>query len=208
MLGYSIRSQDFWELIIVVISATFGSMLRIFLASSTCIISRNFSRWCTWICVWKFRWINMPCEKLGTTSCRGFDYVLGVSNYKHICRWFALQYVTKNWILKGYMFCIHYLKADTVSIIYKISILRVPGAQVWNGDFRQQIVHQRSLSYRELTLHHFVVSSTSVRRARVINWKSCAKCCVVVFNMSKFIPNKEHLRTELIFCLHSKKTAA
>ena len=34
------------------------------------------------------------------------------------------------------------------------------------------------------------------------------KCMLsVVFNMSKFIP-KQHSRTTLIFCLHSKKTAA
>ena len=33
-------------------------------------------------------------------------------------------------------------------------------------------------------------------------------CCVVVFNMSKFILNKEHLWAELIFCFHLKKTAA
>ena len=38
--------------------------------------------------------------------------------------------------------------------------------------------------------------------------KVCALCCVIVFNMSKFIPNKEHSRTALIFCLHLKKTAA
>ena len=30
----------------------------------------------------------------------------------------------------------------------------------------------------------------------------------VVFNMSKFIPNKERSRTAFIFCFHLKKTAA
>ena len=47
-------------------------------------------------------------------------------------------------------------------------------------DFRQQMVHQSSLCYKDLTLHHFVVSSTSVRRAQVINWKSVCivLCCV------------------------------
>ena len=38
--------------------------------------------------------------------------------------------------------------------------------------------------------------------------KVCAQCCVAVFNMSKFIPNKEYSRTALIFCFHLKKTAA
>ena len=59
----------------------------------------------------------------------------------------------------------------------------------------------------DLTLRHFVMSSTSVRHARVINWKSV--CIVyVVFNMSKFIPNKEHLWTALVVCVHLTKTAA
>ena len=30
----------------------------------------------------------------------------------------------------------------------------------------------------------------------------------MVFNMSKFIPNKEYSRSALIFCFHLKKTAA
>jgi len=29
-----------------------------------------------------------------------------------------------------------------------------------------------------------------------------------MFNMTKFVPNKEHSRTALIFCFHLKKTAA
>ena len=48
------------------------------------------------------------------------------------------------------------------------------------------MVHQRSLCYEDLTLRDFVVSSTSVRGTRVINWKSVC----LVFNMLKFIPNK------------------
>ena len=42
------------------------------------------------------------------------------------------------------------------------------------------MVHQSSLCYKDLALRHFVVSSTSVRRARVINWKSVyvMYCCV------------------------------
>ena len=33
----------------------------------------------------------------------------------------------------------------------------IPGARVWNANFRQQMVYQSSLCYRDLTLHHFVV---------------------------------------------------
>ena len=59
----------------------------------------------------------------------------------------------------------------------------VPGAQVRNADFRQQMVHQSSLCYKELTLRHFVVSSTCVRRVRVIYWKSVCivLCCCVQY---------------------------
>ena len=42
---------------------------------------------------------------------------------------------------------------------------------VWNADFRQQMAHQSSLRHKDLTPRRFVVPSTIVRRARVINWK-------------------------------------
>ena len=86
----------------------------------------------------------------------------------------------------------------------------LPGVQVTNLDFTQQMVHQNSLCYKDWTMRHFVVSSTSVRRARVINWKSVCvvSCRALVFNMSKFIPNEALSRTALIFCFHLKKTAA
>ena len=77
-------------------------------------------------------------------------------------------------------------------------------------EFQTTDVHQSSLCHKDLTLSHFVVSSTNVKRARVMNWESVCIVlyCVVGFNMSKAIPNKEHLRTALIFCFHLKKTAA
>ena len=58
---------------------------------------------------------------------------------------------------------------------------RLLGVHVRNADFGQQMVHQSSLCYKDLTLHHFVVSSTSIRRARVLNWKSVftVLCCFV-----------------------------
>ena len=36
----------------------------------------------------------------------------------------------------------------------------------------------------------------------------CAQCWVDVFDMSKFIPNKEHSQTILIFSFHLKKIVA
>ena len=61
------------------------------------------------------------------------------------------------------------------------TVVLLQGVQVWNADFRQQMVHQSSLCYKDLTLRNFVVSSTIVRRARVINWKSVCivLCCYV-----------------------------
>jgi len=38
--------------------------------------------------------------------------------------------------------------------------------------------------------------------------EKCLQCCVAVFNMTKFVSNKEHSRTALMFCFHLKKTAA
>ena len=35
-----------------------------------------------------------------------------------------------------------------------------------------------------------------------------AQYCVAVFNVTKFVPNKEHSQTALTFCFHLKKTAA
>ena len=45
------------------------------------------------------------------------------------------------------------------------------------------MVHQSSSCYKDLTPRHFVVSSTSVRCARVINWKSVSivLCCCVQY---------------------------
>ena len=61
--------------------------------------------------------------------------------------------------------------------------LFIPGARVWNADLRQQTALRSSLWCKDLTLRHFVVSSTSVRRAREINWKSfcVVLCCCVQY---------------------------
>ena len=38
------------------------------------------------------------------------------------------------------------------------SNMQIPGVQVLNVDFRQQMVHQSNLCCKDLTLRHFVVS--------------------------------------------------
>ena len=83
-----------------------------------------------------------------------------------------------------------------------------PSVQVWNANFRQQMVHQSRLCYKDLTLLHFGVSSTSVRRARVINWKSVCTVLCCCANMSRFIPNKELSQAPLMSCFNFKKTGA
>ena len=61
----------------------------------------------------------------------------------------------------------------------RFNVLLLPGVQVWKSDFRRHMVHQNSIYYKGLTPRHFVVSSTSVRRGRVINWKSvCIVLCI------------------------------
>ena len=51
----------------------------------------------------------------------------------------------------------------------KVITQYLPDVQIRNAAFRQQMVHQSSLCYKDLILIHSVVSSTSVRHARVIN---------------------------------------
>ena len=50
-------------------------------------------------------------------------------------------------------------------------------------------------------IRHFIVPSTSIKRAKWFDWKVFALCCVAVFNMTKFVPNinKEHSRTAINF---------
>ena len=66
---------------------------------------------------------------------------------------------------------------------YMFVFYQLPGVQVWYADFRQQMVQRSGLCYKDLTLHYFVVSSTSVWCARVINWKSLwiVLCCSVQY---------------------------
>ena len=53
------------------------------------------------------------------------------------------------------------------------------------------MVHQSSLCYEDLIVRHFVVSSTSVRRARVINWKSvCVVLCYCVQYVEIYIEQR------------------
>ena len=88
------------------------------------------------------------------------------------------------------------------------------------------MVHQSSLRYKDLTLHHFVVSSICDRRARLINWKSVCLvlCCCVrlcqnlyrtknihgrnkffVFILRKLLPNyTDYFEKLMVNILHRK----
>ena len=61
------------------------------------------------------------------------------------------------------------------------------------------MVHQSSLCYNDLTLHHFVVSSTSVEHLRVSNWKSMCMvlCCCVQYVE---IYTEQRIFADSIFC--------
>ena len=44
------------------------------------------------------------------------------------------------------------IKANSQEILS----IYTPGVQVWNADYRQEMVHQSSLCYKDLTLRHFL----------------------------------------------------
>ena len=89
----------------------------------------------------------------------------------------------ENWqydaILNG---IVYNIRADTTWKQYESIFIHLPGVRIRNANFRQQMVHKSSLCYEDLTLRHFVVTSTSVKRAQVINWKSVriVLCCCVL----------------------------
>ena len=87
-------------------------------------------------------------------------------------------------------------------------LVAIPGVQVWNADFRNRwrtnAVCAIKIWQSTILLRHRQVSD--VHECYIE--KVCAQCCFAVFNMSKFIPIKEHSWTALIFGFHLKKTAA
>ena len=70
------------------------------------------------------------------------------------------------------------------------------------------MAQQSSLCYKDLTLRHFIVSQTSVRRARVINWKSvCTMLCGCVQYVEIYTKRRASAN-RIDFCFHLKKIAA
>ena len=63
-------------------------------------------------------------------------------------------------------------------------------------------MHQSSLRHKDLTLRHFVVSSTSVRRTHVIKLEMCVHIVVLLCSMCR---NLYRTRTALISCFNLKK---
>ena len=84
----------------------------------------------------------------------------------------------------------------------------LPRVQVQNAYFRQQMLHQSSLCCKDLTPSHFIVSLTSVGRARVINWKSvCAVLCCCVQYIGIYAEQRAFV-DGINFCFRLKKSAA
>jgi len=69
------------------------------------------------------------------------------------------------------------------------------------------MAHQCSVKYKDLTLYAILLYHQQVSTAQSDLIEKCLHS-IAVFNMSKFVPNREHSRTALIFCFHLKKTAA
>ena len=66
------------------------------------------------------------------------------------------------------------------------------------------MAHQCSVKYKDLTLYAILLYHQQVSNAQSDLIEKCLHS--IVFN-TKFVPNKEHSRTLLIFCFHLKKTA-
>ena len=81
-----------------------------------------------------------------------------------------------------------------------------PDVQVWNANFKHQMVHQCGLFYNDLGLCHFLVSSTGVRRTLVINWKSVFSIVLCSIFRYLYWTKRIHVQHEF-FCFHVKKTA-
>ena len=83
--------------------------------------------------------------------------------------------------------------------------------QVCKCEMRVSDNRWRNRAVRAINIWRCAILSRHRQVSDVHEWwskKVCAQYRVVVFYTSKFIPNKEHSRTTLIFCFHSKKTAA
>ena len=77
----------------------------------------------------------------------------------------------------NFAYCWRMILCDPLLLL----LLHIPGVQARNDDFTQQMVHQRAVCAIKIWHCAFFVSSTSVRRARVINWKSvCIVWCSCV----------------------------
>jgi len=67
------------------------------------------------------------------------------------------------------------------------------------------MAHQCSVKYKDLTLY-VLLYHQQVSNAQSDLIEKCLHS--IVFNVTKFVPNKEYTRTALIFCFHLKKIAA
>ena len=69
------------------------------------------------------------------------------------------------------------------------------------------MAHQGSLRYKDKTIYHFVVSSTSVGRARVINWKSVSIVGCYCVQRIEIYTQQKAFADDFNFCFHLKETA-
>ena len=72
--------------------------------------------------------------------------------------------------------------------------------------FEKQMAHQCSVKYKDLTLYAILLYHQQVSKWHAQNDLIWLKSLHSIVFMTKFVPNKEHSRTALIFCFHLKKT--
>ena len=68
---------------------------------------------------------------------------------------------------------------------------KLPGAQVRNADFRQQMVHRSSLCCKDLTLRHFVMSSTCVTSDKS---EKCVRSVVLLCSICRNLYRTNRIR--------------
>ena len=105
-----------------------------------------------------------------------FDWIFSLVSFTH---WINVPFLF--WYCISFTLQVRKLFITTQTIKMNSSS-NITGIQVWNVHFRQQVAHQSSLCFKDMG----TVPSTTIRPARVINWKSVCIvlcCCVQYFEI-------------------------
>ena len=132
--------------------------------------------WHIWRCCpsLPLQFVDLPSQQFSQIAMlRSFDQYPSFRLFSCLC----LLVSRDKWLL-GQFHPVPQLSAfwfshQSINIRTSPCTMYLSGVQVWNVNFRLHLMHQNSLCTKDLTLRRFVVSSTGVRRARVVNRKMC-----------------------------------